>query len=62
MERNIRSYEDDAAYISNCLIEILEWVDISVAHLVGVISLTACLLMWMTSLYPMRRNKFELFI
>ena len=62
MERNIRSYEDDAAYISNCLIQILEWADIGVAHLAGVISLIAGLLMWMTSLYPVRRNKFELFI
>ena len=62
MERNIRSYEDDVAYISNCLMKILEWTDISVAHLARVISLTAGLLMWMTSLYPMKRNKFELFI
>ncbi|KAM3762841.1 hypothetical protein ACB098_01G375900 [Castanea mollissima] len=41
---------------------ILEWADAGVAHLAGVISLTAGLLMWMTSLYPVRRNKFELFI
>ncbi|KAK7843358.1 ferric reduction oxidase 6 [Quercus suber] len=42
--------------------EILEWADTGVAHLAGVISLIAGLLMWMTSLYPVRRNKFELFI
>ncbi|KAM4134008.1 hypothetical protein ACJW30_01G375600 [Castanea mollissima] len=33
--------------------EILEWEDIGVANLAGVISLAAGLLMWMTSLHPL---------
>ncbi|KAK7843345.1 ferric reduction oxidase 7, chloroplastic [Quercus suber] len=41
--------------------EILEWKDIGVANLAGVISLAAGLLMWMTSLHPVRKQKFELF-
>ena len=61
MERNIRSYEDDAAYISNCLMQMFQWVDLGVSHFPGVISLAAGLLMWMTSLHPMRKKKFESF-
>ncbi|XP_059446528.1 ferric reduction oxidase 7, chloroplastic [Corylus avellana] len=45
----------------NLLQEILEWKDIGVANLAGVISLSAGLLMWLTSLYPVRKHKFELF-
>ncbi|KAG2675541.1 hypothetical protein I3843_12G009600 [Carya illinoinensis] len=41
--------------------EILEWKDIGVANLAGVISLLAGLMMWVTSLHPVRKNKFELF-
>ncbi|XAR53696.1 Ferric-chelate reductase (NADH) [Bertholletia excelsa] len=41
--------------------EIMEWKDIGVANLPGVISLAAGLLMWVTSLRPVRRQKFELF-
>ncbi|GAB4848590.1 hypothetical protein Ancab_003297 [Ancistrocladus abbreviatus] len=41
--------------------EILEWRDIGVANLAGVISLTAGLLMWVTSLKPVRKAYFELF-
>ncbi|KAH7867370.1 hypothetical protein Vadar_032579 [Vaccinium darrowii] len=41
--------------------EILEWKNIGVANLAGVISLAAGLLMWVTSLGPVRRQYFELF-
>ncbi|PKA66734.1 Ferric reduction oxidase 7, chloroplastic [Apostasia shenzhenica] len=41
--------------------KIVEWADIGVANLPGVISLAAGLLMWVTSLRPVRRNYFELF-
>lgn len=41
--------------------QILEWKDIGVANLAGVISLLAGLLMWVTSLYPVRKQWFELF-
>ncbi|KAF7144229.1 hypothetical protein RHSIM_Rhsim05G0110600 [Rhododendron simsii] len=40
---------------------ILEWKTIGVANLAGVISLAAGLLMWVTSLPPVRRQNFELF-
>uniref|UniRef100_A0A7N2L3D3 ferric-chelate reductase (NADH) n=2 Tax=Quercus lobata TaxID=97700 RepID=A0A7N2L3D3_QUELO len=39
----------------------LQWVDLGISHFPGVISLAAGLLMWMTSLHPVRKNKFELF-
>lgn len=41
--------------------QILEWKDIGIANLPGVISLAAGLLMWVTSLHPVRKNYFELF-
>ncbi|CAL9126214.1 unnamed protein product, partial [Musa textilis] len=41
--------------------EIMEWKDIGIANLPGVISLAAGLLMWVTSLHPVRKNYFELF-
>ncbi|PKU79997.1 ferric reduction oxidase 6 [Dendrobium catenatum] len=41
--------------------QILEWRDIGVANLAGVISLSAGLLMWVTSLRPVRRAYFEVF-
>ncbi|XP_057965737.1 ferric reduction oxidase 7, chloroplastic-like isoform X2 [Malania oleifera] len=41
--------------------EILEWKDIGVANLAGVISLLAGLFMWVTSLPPVRKQNFELF-
>ncbi|XP_073014051.1 ferric reduction oxidase 7, chloroplastic [Typha latifolia] len=41
--------------------EMLDWKDIGVANLPGVISLIAGLLMWVTSLHPVRKNYFELF-
>jgi ferric-chelate reductase len=47
--------------IFNCFMQILEWKDIGVANLAGVISLLAGLLMWVTSLHPVRKHKFELF-
>ncbi|KAG0483081.1 hypothetical protein HPP92_011165 [Vanilla planifolia] len=41
--------------------EIQEWNDIGIANFPGVISLAAGLLMWVTSLRPVRRAYFELF-
>ncbi|XP_048128932.1 ferric reduction oxidase 7, chloroplastic-like [Rhodamnia argentea] len=41
--------------------EILEWADEGIAVLPGVISLLAGLLMWVTTLPPVRRKNFELF-
>ncbi|KAJ8420196.1 hypothetical protein Cgig2_021666 [Carnegiea gigantea] len=41
--------------------ELLEWRDVGVANLAGVISLVAGLLMWVTSLHPVRKWNFELF-
>ncbi|KAK6915807.1 Ferric reductase transmembrane component-like domain [Dillenia turbinata] len=40
---------------------VLEWKDIGVANLAGVISLLAGLFMWVTSLHPVRKQYFELF-
>lgn len=48
-------------YVFNGLMQILEWRDIGVAILPGVISLSAGLLMWVTSLPPVRKLNFELF-
>ncbi|XP_071724737.1 ferric reduction oxidase 7, chloroplastic-like [Rutidosis leptorrhynchoides] len=41
--------------------ELLEWKDIGVANLPGVISLLAGLVMWATSLHTVRKHYFELF-
>ncbi|KAM0855991.1 hypothetical protein ACQ4PT_049409 [Festuca glaucescens] len=41
--------------------EIIQWKEIGVANLAGVISLVAGLLMWATSLHPVRKRYFELF-
>ncbi|KAK9095736.1 hypothetical protein Sjap_021233 [Stephania japonica] len=41
--------------------EVMEWKNIGVANLPGVISLLAGLLMWVTSLHPVRKKYFELF-
>ncbi|TKW04578.1 hypothetical protein SEVIR_7G119200v4 [Setaria viridis] len=41
--------------------EMAEWKEIGVANLPGVISLVAGLLMWVTSLHPVRKRFFELF-
>jgi ferric-chelate reductase len=41
--------------------QILAWEDTGVADLAGVISLLIGLLMWITSSYPVRKQKFELF-
>ncbi|WOG82716.1 hypothetical protein DCAR_0101884 [Daucus carota subsp. sativus] len=41
--------------------ELLDWKNIGIANLPGVISLSAGLLMWVTSLPPVRRVQFELF-
>ncbi|OAY64928.1 Ferric reduction oxidase 7, chloroplastic [Ananas comosus] len=41
--------------------EMLDWKDIGVANFPGVISLSAGLLMWVTSLQPVRKQFFELF-
>ncbi|KAM0838275.1 hypothetical protein ACQ4PT_061083 [Festuca glaucescens] len=41
--------------------EIIQWKEIGVANLAGVISLVAGLLMWATSLHPVRKRFFELF-
>jgi len=38
-----------------------EWKEVGVANLPGVISLSAGLLMWVTSLHPVRKRFFELF-
>lgn len=45
----------------NDSVQLLEWKDIGVANLAGVISLLAGLLMWVTSLPPVRKINFELF-
>ncbi|KAF5733130.1 putative ferric-chelate reductase [Tripterygium wilfordii] len=45
----------------NLLHEILEWKDIGIANLAGVISLLAGLFMWVTSLPGVRQWNFELF-
>ena len=49
--------------IFNCFMQILEWKedDDDVVIPPGVISYLAGLLMWMTSLYPVRKQKFEFF-
>ncbi|WOL00896.1 ferric reduction oxidase 7, chloroplastic-like [Canna indica] len=41
--------------------KLLDWKNVGVANLPGVISLLAGLLMWVTSLHPVRKNYFELF-
>lgn len=41
--------------------QISQWSDTEVANLAGVITLSTGLLMWVTSLYPVRKQKFELF-
>ncbi|KAL5539382.1 hypothetical protein UlMin_042914 [Ulmus minor] len=41
--------------------KLIEWRDIGIANLPGVISLLAGLLMWVTSLPPVRKINFELF-
>uniref|UniRef100_A0A0E0KR35 ferric-chelate reductase (NADH) n=1 Tax=Oryza punctata TaxID=4537 RepID=A0A0E0KR35_ORYPU len=45
----------------NLLGELAAWKEIGVANLPGVISLAAGLLMWVTSLHPVRKRFFELF-
>ncbi|KAM4106701.1 hypothetical protein ACB094_04G085500 [Castanea mollissima] len=45
----------------NLLQNTLMWVDLGVGHFPGVISLAIGLIMWMTSLHPVRKKKFELF-
>ncbi|KAG8064654.1 hypothetical protein GUJ93_ZPchr0004g38814 [Zizania palustris] len=47
--------------VGNLLEEMTEWKEIGVANLPGVISLAAGLLMWVTSLHPVRKRFFELF-
>ena len=47
--------------IFNCFMQIWTWNEVGVADLAGVISLLAGLLMRVTSLYPVRKHKFELF-
>ncbi|MQM14771.1 hypothetical protein Taro_047701 [Colocasia esculenta] len=48
--------------LQGCLLdELLEWKNIGIANLPGVISLLAGLLMWVTSLHPVRKRYFELF-
>ncbi|CAI0438447.1 unnamed protein product [Linum tenue] len=42
--------------------EILGWKDDGISNLAGVISLSAGLIMWVTSLQPVRRWNFELFL
>lgn len=43
------------------MLQLLEWKEVGVANLPGVISLLAGLFMWVTSLHPVRKNYFELF-
>ncbi|OIS99583.1 ferric reduction oxidase 7, chloroplastic [Nicotiana attenuata] len=46
-----------------CLVEeLIEWKNIGIAHLPGVISLAAGLLIWVTSLPGVSRKNFELFL
>ena len=47
--------------IFNCFMQIWTWYEVGVADLAGVISLLAGLLMRVTSLYPVRKHKFEFF-
>lgn len=54
-------YMIDWAIQGRLVHQLLEWKDIGVANLAGVISLTAGLLMWVTSLEPVRKWNFELF-
>lgn len=63
LQANIGSDYDASLliYVFNGLMQILEWRDIGVANLPGVISLSAGLLMWVTSLPPVRKLNFELF-
>lgn len=42
-------------------LQLIEWKDIGIANLPGVISLLAGLLMWVTSFSPVRKWNFELF-
>lgn len=42
-------------------LQLIQWKDIGVANLPGVISLIAGLLMWVTSFSPVRKWNFELF-
>ncbi|KAL5993189.1 hypothetical protein ACLOJK_014112 [Asimina triloba] len=49
------------AWQGNLLSKLLEWRNVGVANLPGVISLLAGLFMWVTSLDPVRRSNFELF-
>lgn len=44
-----------------CFMQLVEWKNDGIAILPGVISLSAGLLMWVTSLPPVRRKNFELF-
>ncbi|XP_022765290.1 ferric reduction oxidase 7, chloroplastic-like [Durio zibethinus] len=41
--------------------ELLDWKNVGIANLPGVISLLAGLFMWVTSLHPVRKDYFELF-
>ncbi|SPT18515.1 unnamed protein product [Triticum aestivum] len=41
--------------------ELTQWKEVGIANLAGVISLMAGLLMWVTSLHPVRKRFFELF-
>ncbi|EMS62322.1 Superoxide-generating NADPH oxidase heavy chain subunit C [Triticum urartu] len=41
--------------------ELIQWKEVGIANLAGVISLAAGLLMWVTSLHPVRKRFFELF-
>lgn len=45
----------------NTFMQLLEWKNIGIANLPGVISLLAGLFMWVTSLHPVRKDYFELF-
>lgn len=45
----------------NSFMQLLEWRNIGIANLPGVISLLAGLFMWVTSLHPVRKDYFELF-
>ncbi|KAM5574160.1 ferric reduction oxidase 7, chloroplastic-like [Rosa sericea] len=49
--------------IKGCFLnQILEWKDTGVANLAGSISLSVGLLMWITTLPPVRKRNFELFL
>ena len=57
----VRNLLKASLFLLDCFEQILEWKENGVSNLPGVISLLAGLLMWVTSLSPVRKQYFELF-